>query len=165
MSEDGCRKRSLNPFDPTSISIHKEMPSLSHRSFSSLASPHKFLFRVRLHTLRARTALAPSNAKRISSHQILNNDITIKKNSRLPVLTLGVALLTGFGGYILGEQKWRSEKGGSRSYGDNKSILSAKDELKASGLSVLDDAKMLETYGFSPNSYHPASRHSVIVKV
>ncbi|KAG8781374.1 hypothetical protein FRC16_002867 [Serendipita sp. 398] len=49
-------------------------------------------------------------------------------------------------------------------YGGSDALKSVKSELITQGFSVLDDIKSLETYGFSPNSYHPASKHSLVVK-
>ncbi|PVF98174.1 hypothetical protein CPB86DRAFT_705625 [Serendipita vermifera] len=56
----------------------------------------------------------------------------------------------------------------SRSYGDQKALNQAKEELKLmenGQLKVLDDPRTMEAYGFSPNSYHPASKHNLVVKV
>lgn len=93
---------------------------------------------------------------------------------------IAAVVLAGVGGFLLG--RGEPDAGPSKAklqykYGNRAALESAKQELLAtfdkqrdgssldSGPLVLDSPPTLESYGFSANSYHPASPHSIVVKV
>jgi D-lactate dehydrogenase (cytochrome) len=88
-------------------------------------------------------------------------------------------VLTGVGGFLVGRSQAEPDASQTRlhyHYGNRTALESAKKELLAAfdtrskdsssdGPLVLDNPATLESYGFSANSYHPASPHSIVVKV
>lgn len=93
---------------------------------------------------------------------------------------IAAVVLAGVGGFLMG--RGELDVGTSKAklkykYGNRAALENAKQELIAafdkqrdgsssnSGPLVLDSPPTLESYGFSANSYHPASPHSLVVKV
>lgn len=81
------------------------------------------------------------------------------------VTAILTGLGAGIGAYLLGQGGIYGSGHVVHSYGGKEALAKAKEELMASSLPVLDDPRTLETYGFSPNSYHAASPHNLVVKV
>lgn len=141
---------------------------MAHAHYYSLYIPlpgRTILSPRRLRTLSAKTRSRTLSVRHISSYRDPKNEQSPKKPSNPLALTLGVVLLAGIVGYNLGAQRRNPSIDTTQIYGDNQAVLRAKRELEASGLSVLDDPRTLENYATSSNSYHPASRHSLVVKV
>jgi hypothetical protein len=118
--------------------------------------------------LRIVSAKPPTRAlpiRHVSSYRDPKNDQFLTKPSNSLALALGAAFLAGLVGYNFGAQTRNPPIDTTQIYGDIQAVLRAKTELEAYGLSVLDLPSTLENYATSPNSYHPASRHSLVVKV
>jgi D-lactate dehydrogenase (cytochrome) len=86
-------------------------------------------------------------------------------------LLAAVAFFSTTLGYSLSEWRTRSSSGhhsDSPNYASPTEVAAAIGELKATfpdkGV-VITDSATLRTYGFSENSYHPSSPHSVVVRV
>jgi hypothetical protein len=142
-----------------------DMTHTRHYSFYIPLSGRTILSPPRLRPLSAKTWPRGLSARHISSSCDPENIQLPTKSSNHLALSLGAALLAGLAGYNLGAQTRSTSSDTTQIYGDAQAVLRAKRELEASNLSVLDDPRTLESYGTSANSHHPASRHSLVVKV
>ena len=113
----------------------------------------------------ARTA-HPAQTRRYASGQ----STTSSPRKHLGLLA-AVAFFSTTLGYSLSEWKAHSHSGqqsSSPKYASPAEVAAAIDELKATFPNkgtVITDGATLRTYGFSENSYHPSSPHSVVVHV
>jgi hypothetical protein len=130
----------------------------------SLIIPKDFVkARGRLHSQLPFQTTTQTNGTRKYASQQLHRD---SKNRS--IFLFAATITVGLGGFLLGQKYSSKESSFSKSYGDHKALKQAKEELKRmenGRLKVLDNPRTMETYGFSPNSYHPASKHSLVVKV
>lgn len=138
---------------------------MSHYSLYIPLPGRAILSPPRLRTLAAKTRSRALSVRQISSYHDPKNEQSSTKPSNSLALALGAALLAGLAGYNLGVHTRNPSIDTTQIYGDIQAVLRAKSELEASGLSILDDRSTLQIYATSPNSYHPASRHSLVVKV
>lgn len=105
---------------------------------------------------------------------------TSTSGTRLVTTLATGAVVGGLGGFLVADlvsgqlfQSQPAQKNYEKpKYGGPKEVAAAKEELRAlfptkegTQDAISDDPNILETYGFSHNSYHPAHLHSMVVHV
>lgn len=104
--------------------------------------------------------------------------VSSTSNGRLLAALATASIVGGIGGYLAADYISSSPENPSKTsyarskYGGPQEVAAAIRELRElfppgddGRQRVSDDKKTLEVYGYSHNSYHPESLHSVIVKV
>lgn len=121
--------------------------------------------------VKLQTRVSPRLLVNITPRRLVSTGTTSSTGTRT-LSTLAIAsVVGGLGGYFLADTL--SDKSSTKLnyenpvYGGPKQVAQAKEELRklfSKPGAVSDDSKILETYGYSHNSYHPEALHSVVVK-
>lgn len=133
-------------------------------------------------------AQLPRNIPRVTQHVLRTvsrvrtqstTAIPPSSGNRLFTALVAASVVGGLGGFLAADMFFPDRKQPAQKdyakpkYGGPKEVAAAKKELQELLLPVRedkrervsDDKKILETYGYSPNSYHPEHLHSMVVHV